>query len=169
MKFEKTEYFYNIKDLVDELPNFTKYFNQVNQLSLKYDPTQVKDIPPHLSCIGRSSLDILNWNFTEISPIFVSSAMIKVVEQIQQPTKRIRLMAMPPRTCYSLHADLYRRLHWAILTYPGCHMSFQEQDNKFAGFHIPADGYGYLVDTRTNHTAVNPSDKIRYHLVIDIM
>ena len=79
-------------------------------------------------------------------------------------------MRMKPKTCLSFHKDLYKRLHWALITKPECHISFRENANSnFVGYHIPADGYGYMLDTTIGHTALNPSNYDRYHLVIDII
>ena len=170
MKIERTNYYYDVNKLKIEVFKFKKYFNEINQLNVKYDRTRNIETLPHLNCIGKSPKDISEWNFDNVSPIFENSHMLSTVSQIKETTHRIRLMAMKPKSCYSLHIDTYKRLHWAIITHPSCHMSFQESDEKvFSGFHIPADGYGYMVDTRMMHTALNPWDQFRYHLVIDII
>jgi hypothetical protein len=165
----KTDYFYDPEILKQELEKYKPFFTSMDQLSLLYDPTRKLLEEPHLQCIGQSPLDILDWNFSEISPMFQNSNFIKLIEQINKPNERVRLMRMRPKSCYSVHIDTYRRLHWALITFPECHMSFQIADNTFTGFHIPADGYGYLVDTRIKHTALNPTQEFRYHLVIDII
>lgn len=165
---EKTEYFYDPEVLKQELLRYKPMFTDMDQLSIMYDPSRNLPEEPHLQCIGSSPLDILDWNFTSVSPVFQDSIFVKLLEQVNRPTKRVRLMRMRPRSCYSLHIDTYKRLHWALLTFPECHMSFQIGDG-FTGFHIPADGYGYMVNTRIRHTALNPTTEFRYHLVIDVM
>lgn len=165
----KTDYFYDINILISELEKYKRFFNEIGQLSLYYDTSRNLSEEPHLQCIGSSPEDLADWNFTEVSPIFQNSEFIKLMKQVTGPIKRVKLMRMRPRSCYSLHRDIYKKLHWALITFPECHMSFQTSDNEFIGFHIPADGYGYLVNTNVKHTALNPTLEFRYHLVIDII
>jgi hypothetical protein len=170
MLYRKTDYYYDPEILRLELEKYIPYFNQMDQLSIKFDPHKNLNELPHYQCIGRSPSDILDWNFTEICPIFKNSKFLNILSNLKESTKRIRLMRIKPRSCYSFHYDTYRRLHWALLTFPECHMSFQSSvNNEFTGFHIPADGFGYWTDTKIKHTAVNPTMEYRYHLVIDII
>jgi len=171
MILEKTEYYCDPILLKTEAEKYIGYFNNIDQLSLKYDPEKKLSDEPHYQCIGRSPNNILEWNFTTISPIFENSLFINLIDKLKYKTKRIRLMRMKPRSCYSLHYDYHKRLHWALITFPECHMSFRDEKDlgMFSGFHIPADGYAYLTDTLKYHTAINPTLNYRYHLVIDII
>ena len=78
---------------------------------------------------------------------------------------RFRILAMQPKTCYSMHRDLTYRYHLAIDTNPGAYLVFPEQRE----FHkIPANGYVYRAKTTEMHTAINGSiDKVRIHIVMD--
>lgn len=170
MLCQKTSYFYDPVILKNETQRYIEHFTDMDQLSIKYDPTKNLSEEPHLQCVGRSPNDITDWNFSEICPIFKDSVFSEILNQVKEPTKRIRLMRMRPRSSYSFHKDQCKRLHWALITFPGCHITFQKNNGEeFIGFHIPANGYGYITDTQVKHTAINPTLNLRYHLVIDII
>jgi hypothetical protein len=169
MIITKTPFFYDVVKLQNDLQRYKSEFTDIGQLSIRYDPNRDDGNVPHLSCLGKNPEHIYLWQYDATSPIFQGSEFEKLLEQITMTPKRVRLMAMKPRSCYSLHQDTYRRLHWAIETWPECHMSFKADGNNYTGFHIPADGFGYLIDTRKPHTAVNPTNNIRYHLVLDVV
>jgi len=76
--------------------------------------------------------------------------------------RRIRLMNLPPKTCYSMHVDSTIRYHFALKTNPNAFLVFKEG----AVIHVPTDGLVYAVDTRRFHSAMNGSDTDnRIHLV----
>jgi hypothetical protein len=81
-----------------------------------------------------------------------------------QKIARMRLMYLPPRCCYSLHADKTKRLHVAVITNENAFLLFKEEPP----IHIPKDGYVYEVDTRQWHTALNCGDESRIHLVFSL-
>jgi len=164
----KTNIKLELDRLLNDLSQVVSVFNSMNQLAIVYDPKKVIDgHEPHFSAIGKSPIDIDEWNLTEVCPIFKNTYLEEVIDIIPYQKQRIRLMRMLPKTTYSMHVDTYKRLHWALITDPSCHLTFQS-NAKFFGWHIPADGFGYLADTTKMHSAVNPWDQIRYHLVIDI-
>ena len=75
---------------------------------------------------------------------------------------RARIMIMPPKQCYSIHADPTARLHIPITTNDQCWMIWPEQSNCVR-LHT---GMAYWVDTRKNHTFINGSTVSRIHLVM---
>lgn len=77
---------------------------------------------------------------------------------------RMRLMYLPPRSCYSLHADKTKRLHVAVITNENAFLLFKDEPP----IHIPQDGYAYDVDTCQWHTALNCGNESRIHLVFSL-
>lgn len=78
---------------------------------------------------------------------------------------RTRIMIMQPRSCYSIHTDTSPRLHIAIKTHNQCKFIFTTPPEIV---HIPADGHVYWVDTSKEHTAINASIELRWHLLMSM-
>ena len=164
----KTDLKFDLERLIDSLRFYIDIFDYNNQLAITFDETRLKEnVEPHFIAIGKSPPDIDQWNLDQTCPIFKNSYFEEIINSIPYSKQRARLMRMPPRSTYSMHVDTYQRLHWAIITDPACHLTFQN-NKTFFGWHIPADGFAYIADTRKLHSAVNPWDQYRYHLVIDI-
>lgn len=77
---------------------------------------------------------------------------------------RMRLMYLPPVSCYSFHFDITQRYHISLITNESAFLIFKNEIPA----HIPADGYVYHVDTRNDHTAVNSGGLPRIHLVFSL-
>lgn len=75
---------------------------------------------------------------------------------------RVRLMLSRPKTCLTWHTDATPRVHYPIITYPGCIMVV---DNE--AFHLPKNTW-WEVNTTKYHTAFNGSLETRIHLVAEI-
>jgi Aspartyl/Asparaginyl beta-hydroxylase len=164
----KTNLQIDLPRLVKDLSRYIDVFDQFNQLSIVYDENRlVENIEPHYVAIGKSTPDIDQWNLNKICPLFANSYFAEIFDLVPYKKQRARIMRMAPRSTYSMHVDSYKRLHWALITDPSCHLTFQNNE-QFFGWHIPANGFAYLVDTRKMHSAVNPWDQYRYHFVIDI-
>ena len=76
---------------------------------------------------------------------------------------RTRIMIMPPRQCYSVHADPTPRLHVPIITNDQCWMiwPFESCCKRLI------EGYVHLVDTTKSHTFINGSgSEKRIHLMM---
>ena len=73
---------------------------------------------------------------------------------------RTRVMNLKPKTCYTYHKDLSKRIHIPIETNESCFIIIDKQI-----FHYPADGNYHVVDTTKNHTALNASMLDRIHIV----
>jgi hypothetical protein len=75
---------------------------------------------------------------------------------------RVRLLAMKPRTSYSLHYDPDAwRVHIPLITNPD---AFVFVDGKM--WHLPV-GNAYLVKVLDHHLALNAGTEIRMHVVFD--
>ena len=71
-----------------------------------------------------------------------------------------RLMDVKPKSCYSYHTDIRKRLHIPLETNEHCWFIIDKQLH-----HLPADGSVYLVDTMLPHTFINCGAEIRTHIV----
>ena len=103
-------------------------------------------------------------DFTELNEPFRGTAVEELLDSIPWQLGRVRLMILPPKTCYSFHFDTTTRLHYAITTNPDCFLVERQQERANL-FHVPADGWVYRMDTRLVHNAMNCSNKPRLHLV----
>lgn len=75
---------------------------------------------------------------------------------------RSRIMILPPKQCYSIHADPTLRIHIPITTNDQCWMVWPEYNDCQ---HMYSGGE-YLTDTTKKHTFINGSTQPRIHLVI---
>ena len=76
---------------------------------------------------------------------------------------RIRFMKSEPKTCLTWHTDLTPRLHYPMITQPGCFMVVEDEVR-----HMPANTW-WEVNTVRSHTAFNGSMKSRIHLVAEVI
>lgn len=72
---------------------------------------------------------------------------------------RTRLMNTHPKSVYSMHWDMTKRIHIPLITNPDCLMIIDNQ-----AYYLKP-GNVYLTNTTYKHTALNASDKYRLHLV----
>lgn len=75
---------------------------------------------------------------------------------------RVRLMSLPPKTCYSYHVD--GKNEWRL------HIPFITNEDSFLvmngeTWHLPL-GNAYIINTSVKHTAVNCGNTTRIHLVV---
>ena len=73
---------------------------------------------------------------------------------------RTRVMIMQPKTCYTYHLDLTKRIHIPLITNDKCFFVIEDKIVRY-----PADGNYYVVDTTKMHTAINASLEERIHIV----
>jgi hypothetical protein len=73
---------------------------------------------------------------------------------------RIRLMKSKLKTCLSWHTDDSTRIHYPIVTQPGCMMVIEDEV-----MHMPTNTWWHT-DTTKEHTAFNGSKEDRIHLVV---
>jgi hypothetical protein len=77
---------------------------------------------------------------------------------------RTRIMLMPPRQCYSIHADPTKRIHIPIITNNQCWMVWP----KHSACHQLNVDRAYITDTTQPHTFINGGLEPRIHLVMCI-
>ena len=71
-----------------------------------------------------------------------------------------RVMKLRPRSCYTFHSDLQRRIHIPVITNRDCLFSIEDKLERLKG-----EGDYYIVDTTKYHTFVNASVYDRIHIV----
>lgn len=143
-----------VLDLVSKIPL------EKNQISCQYPKN--KD-PDWYSSVGRLEQleEKQETKYDQIHPELRGSMIEKIIERYKG--YRARIMVMPPRQTYSIHADLTPRLHIPIDTNDQCWMIWP-YDSKCVRL---AEGKVYWTDTRKHHTAINGHEtKTRIHLVI---
>lgn len=92
-----------------------------------------------------------------------SGWLAELLETLQPRTiGRIRIMRMKPRSCYSWHRDQSPRVHIPLITYPGNFMVIRTESR-----HLYSNAI-WWTDTRQNHSAMNCSEKNRYHLMLEV-
>lgn len=75
---------------------------------------------------------------------------------------RTRIMIMPPRQCYSVHADPTKRIHIPIITNDQCWMIWPTNN---ACFQLETKR-AYITDTTRPHTFINGGTENRIHIVM---
>jgi hypothetical protein len=75
---------------------------------------------------------------------------------------RTRIMLMPPRQCYSIHADPSKRIHIPIITNNQCWMVWPTSN---ACYQLEATRC-YITDTTRPHTFINGGLEDRIHLIM---
>ena len=101
--------------------------------------------------------------WTEWRPGFEDQQLLTCLSGITDAVDRIRLMRLKPFRCYSWHYDTTPRIHIPLITSKQCFLVV-EQESK----HLEC-GNIWWVDTTKYHTAVNGSDRERYHLVYEVI
>jgi hypothetical protein len=78
---------------------------------------------------------------------------------------RTRLMLMPPRKCYSVHSDPFKRIHIPIITNDQCWMVWPLEKQCFRLL----EGRIYLADTTKQHSFFNGHESLdRIHIVMSV-
>lgn len=77
---------------------------------------------------------------------------------------RIRFIKTKPRTCMGWHKDPIPRLHYPIVTEPGCVMVIEDEV-----YHLPLNKWTKAFTHKGNHTIANGGHDDRIHLVIDLL
>lgn len=75
---------------------------------------------------------------------------------------RTRIMLMPPRQCYSIHADPSKRIHIPIITNDQCWMVWPKNSSCYQLMVERA----YITNTTQPHTFINGGLENRIHVII---
>lgn len=97
---------------------------------------------------------------------FAGTPIGDLVFEIQSkigPIGDTRLRKLENRESYHVHTDIDDRYHLALITNP--YALLVDLDNQ-KNFHIPCNGYLWLMNTSISHTAVNFGEDGRVHLHI---
>ncbi|WP_327279580.1 hypothetical protein [Streptomyces sp. NBC_01205] len=132
------------------------------QLSLQIRKNS--DNPWYESCYSDRHISP-DAEYDTLNPELENTYFKEVFDAFPFPVFRARLMALTPRHCYSVHHDQTPRFHVAIETSKHAPFVFVDRNEVFR---VPADGNGYWVDTREEHTAMNGSEDQRIHLVVGL-
>lgn len=110
---------------------------------------------------------VANKTFTELNRFLNGQYIQSVYNTIKSdyPIGRVRIMLLPGQKCFSLHADITKRIHLPLETNEQCMMII---DNEVK--YMPADGSVWLTNTTRPHTAVNGNLMFdRIHLLFDLL
>ena|SRR5579859_2419185 len=147
-------------EIADLLGRHPLIFDSTRQLALQMRPGS--EDPWYESCYQEKDI-APEPEYDTLIPELRGSYIAEALACLPFRACRARLMALTPRTCYSVHQDATMRYHIAISTSEHALFIFTERQKVV---HIPADGNAYFVDTREHHTAMNGGRELRTHLVV---
>lgn len=110
-------------------------------------------------------------DFTVFNEEFRGTIFEEFYETVPYHLGRVRLMRMPPRSCYSFHQDKEPRLHIAIQTHENAYLLVDDDTGlRSWKIKIPSNGAVYWVNTQRTHTAMNTdANRYRVHLVANVI
>ena len=152
------------------IDNFNTLVNEVLDIieSVKFEKNQIicqslfGDTDNWRSGIGRIEElpDQEEKNYNQINSKLKGTYIEKLI--LQHSAYRTRIMLMPPRQCYSIHADPGQRIHIPIITNDQCWMIWP----KFNSCNQLEASRAYLTDTTKPHTFINGGTENRIHIVM---
>jgi hypothetical protein len=159
-------------ELNDLLNTFTQWHPE-NQIGLRH---RAGCINPWKDSVGSlhdkiknikigQEKDFSSWN--DNCPAYTLQALEDLATKEDITWGRIRFMLLLPKTGLSMHMDDEPRYHLVLKTNPNCIFGecFKNSSVRSIGYHIPADGHWYKVDTTREHFVYNGSAEPRIHLV----
>jgi len=129
------------------------------QLSIQHSRLVTHDY--HLDGVGVTK-NYENYNLTNyciINNFFKNTIVEKIINDFK--LYRCRVLKLNPKSCYTVHKDLEKRLHIPIITNDKCYIIFPDKEKIY---HLD-QGSVYITDTTNNHTATNCSFEDRIHFV----
>jgi hypothetical protein len=119
---------------------------------------------------GKLETDFTVWN--EELPNYLIELVNSLAKEHNFTPGRVRIMRLMPKTGLMMHQDSEQRYHLAITTNIGCFICTPTtvgplEDYQVRGYHIPADGHFYKIDTTVHHFVYNSGNTERIHLVIN--
>jgi hypothetical protein len=115
-------------------------------------------------------------DFSHDQPTEACTGIFKeVVDQLETHgfyPRRVRTTVLQPGGQSSRHRDAPNdayacRIHIPLVTYEGCVHTVWDDDNREYPIHMPADGSVYILHVNNQHQIVNPTDKPRYHIIMN--
>jgi hypothetical protein len=116
--------------------------------------------------VPRRNIPLSESDFTVLCSQFKNTIFEDMYNALKKEFNigRVRLMALSPKTCLSWHTDDTNRIHYPLITQPGCFMIIDDEI-----MHIPQDEWWIASTCATYHTAMNSSVKPRIHLVASLI
>ncbi|KTD76571.1 aspartyl/asparaginyl beta-hydroxylase domain-containing protein [Legionella waltersii] len=110
----------------------------------------------------------LHVNLTQVGNGYIAE-VIETLRKIGLSPHHARWTRIPPNSTTIWHRDTREgsygvRLHIPVITNPDCW--YETEEGKF---HMPADGYCYLVDVSRLHMAYNHGKEDRIHIIMDVI
>jgi hypothetical protein len=163
----------------------SEYFKILGKIDTQQALTQFKPIIQHMKETGvdqfgfngridsdgnldfgegktRSGVKLQEWNWWR-DENYNSAWLKSFLDQLSpRIIGRIRMMRIRPRACYSWHRDPNPRIHVPLITQSDNFMVINNESK-----HLYQDFY-WWTDTTKFHTAINCSDKDRFHIVIEV-
>lgn len=160
--FIRLDYQFDIDTLRSNVYNVieTVGWGEKNQICLTHTP----GIPDWYHGTGPL---IANKNFTELNKFLSGQYIEEVYTSIKNdyPIGRVRVMLLTGQKCFSIHADVTKRIHIPIETNDQCMMIIEDEVKR-----MPADGRAWLTNTTKPHTALNGNLIFnRIHLLFDLL
>lgn len=160
--FIRLDYEFDVDFLKQEVYNLTNLYGwgDLGQLCITNPPGEndfFKGIGPLMT----------SKNFTVLNKFLNGQYIEKVYNTIKNdyPVGRVRIMLLPGQKCYSIHADVTKRIHIPIETNDQCMMIINDEVKR-----MPADGGAWLTNTTKPHTALNGNHVFnRIHLLFDLL
>ena len=138
-------------------------FYKINQLALQYYDY------PSLDCANGHEKTKHENKFTTLMPCFEKTPVEEFFDNIGYKLCRTRVfLAKPNKIAYSVHKDMYKRLHLPIITNNYCFFTFFDPNEKKYPA-MQADGSYYEVNTLVDHTFTNKGNIDRIHIVGSIL
>ena len=161
----KTIYQYDLAALLEEWKDI-QYglgpddWHNGNQTCLQYSSACADIFTEGCGSIARAGGRVES-DFSILNPVYRGSMFETIIDDMQGV--RSRIMVLPKRHCYSIHADRTSRLHLAMETNSDALFFWPE---NLIMEHIPADGDVYWTATTERHTFMNCGPEQRVHLVM---
>lgn len=158
---------------LNEISNFSKLHNEVNLLLEKLQPgtSQIscqmtqEHIENWQESIGSLSnlKNKLEKSYCHLPDSLKGSEIEKIISEYKG--FRARIMIMETRKCYSIHKDIFKRVHIPIVTNDQCWMVWPYENEC----HQLEAGKSYITDTTKSHTFINGHNNLtRIHLVMSV-
>jgi hypothetical protein len=157
---------------LEKIDNFEKLSKEVLELIEKVNPIDNQIVCQTINqndsdwFCGAGRIDELEESdetkYIHINPALEGSEIAKNILKFKG--FRSRIMILPSRKCYSIHADPSPRIHIPIITNTQCWILWPEK--SVCKRLLP--GVAYWTDTRVNHSFINGSTQNRIHLIMNV-
>lgn len=139
---------------------FHKYSKEENQIILQTNKEGIEDWYGGIGRVEDLESKIED-DYVHIQPSLKGSLIEKYI--LKYNGFRTRIMNLPPKVVYTVHADATKRIHIPIITNKHCWMIWPHNDYCIQ----LKEGFSYETDTTLTHTAFNGSPMShRIHIVM---